>query len=72
MSAEKTGLTFNDRMRLRIWKEFNRHRRCPECGQKDYGTAALRWENDPIALMLGIASKGCPCCGKGAVDGGAS
>jgi hypothetical protein len=61
-------LTFNDRMRLRIAKEFNRHRRCPECGVKGYGTAAPRWADDPVAKMLGVAHLGCPCCGKGATS----
>lgn len=63
------GLTFTDRMRLRIQAEFKRHRRCPECGERGYGTAAPRWENDPVAQMLGIADRGCPCCGKGATGG---
>lgn len=61
-------LSFNDRIRLRIANEFNRYRRCPECGERGYGTAAPPWADDPVAHMLGVAHKGCHRCGKGATS----
>lgn len=66
----KERLTFNDRMHLRFHKELTRWRRCPECGERGYGTSAPRWEDDKVAQMLGIAHKGCPCCGHGSVGEG--
>lgn len=54
--------------RVMIARLVNRFRRCPKCGVRGYGTAAPRWEDDPVAKMLGIADKGCPCCGNGAAS----
>jgi hypothetical protein len=57
-------LTFSDRVRLCWWKELNRHRRCPECGQRNYGTHAPRWDADPVARMLdAVTPDRCGCCG---------
>lgn len=42
--------------------------RCPECRQRGYLGIGPRWEDDSVAKMLGVATFGCPTCGKGAVE----
>jgi predicted RNA-binding Zn-ribbon protein involved in translation (DUF1610 family) len=63
-------LSFNDRIRLRIWQEFARYHRCPECGHRPdlhHNSGAPRWEHDRVAQMLGVAQFGCRRCGNGAI-----
>lgn len=64
------ALPLRDRIWLR-WRKFKAwFHRCPECGTRpdDHYDAGPRWEDDKIALMLGIGQYGCRRCGHGAIE----
>lgn len=68
MSEYDERLTLGQRIelcwfRIRAWLH-----RCPECRKRGHLGIAPRWEDDPVAQMLGVAHYGCPCCGDGAIE----